>query len=85
MLMDWYPARKHLGFEQLFTPADYEAWLAGQPGKKKVLKKLYGEIIRDVRPVEASRQKSESGCRQARRLSSLDFSHVIGELFKRVI
>jgi cell division protein FtsI (penicillin-binding protein 3) len=29
----------------------FEKWLAGQPGKKKVLKNLYGEIIRDVKPV----------------------------------
>ena len=29
----------------------FDQWLAGTPGKKKVLKNLYGEIIRDVKPV----------------------------------
>lgn len=30
----------------------FDGWLAGSPGKKKVLKNLYGEIIRDVKPVK---------------------------------
>ncbi|HJL61921.1 MAG TPA: penicillin-binding transpeptidase domain-containing protein [Pseudomonadales bacterium] len=30
----------------------YNTWLEGKPGKKKVLKNLYGEIIRDVMPVD---------------------------------
>lgn len=29
----------------------FDNWLAGTPGKKKVLKNLYGEIIRDVLPI----------------------------------
>ncbi len=29
----------------------FDNWLSGQPGKKKVLKNLHGEIIRDVMPV----------------------------------
>ncbi|MBT4494252.1 MAG: penicillin-binding protein 2 [Gammaproteobacteria bacterium] len=29
----------------------FDRWLAGTPGKKKVLKNLYGEIIRDVKPI----------------------------------
>lgn len=29
----------------------FDKWLAGTPGKKKVLKNLYGEIIRDVVPI----------------------------------
>ncbi len=29
----------------------FDRWLAGTPGKKKVLKNLYGEIIRDLVPV----------------------------------
>lgn len=27
----FYPRRAHLGFEQLITPEDYDAWLAGRP------------------------------------------------------
>ncbi|MCG8380440.1 MAG: penicillin-binding protein 2, partial [Proteobacteria bacterium] len=30
----------------------FDKWLAGKPGKKKVLKNRYGEIIRDVMPIE---------------------------------
>ena len=30
----------------------FDHWLAGKVGKKKVLKNLYGEIIRDVKPME---------------------------------
>lgn len=29
----------------------FDEWLAGKPGKKKVLKNLYGDIIRDVKPL----------------------------------
>lgn len=29
----------------------FDRWLAGKPGKKKVVKNLHGEIIRDVKPV----------------------------------
>ncbi|MFT7688206.1 MAG: cell division protein FtsI (penicillin-binding protein 3) [Candidatus Azotimanducaceae bacterium] len=29
----------------------YDSWLQGTPGKKKVLKNLYGEIIRDLEPI----------------------------------
>lgn len=29
----------------------FDKWLSGTPGKKKVLKNLYGEIIRDIKPV----------------------------------
>ncbi len=37
----------------------FDKWLAGAPGKKKVLKNLYGEIVRDVKPVaEAEPGKS---------------------------
>ena len=33
----------------------FDKWLSGTPGKKKVLKNLYGEIVRDIKPVaEAS-------------------------------
>lgn len=28
----FYPSRKHLGFEQLVIPTDYEEWLGQQPG-----------------------------------------------------
>lgn len=33
----------------------YNEWLEGTPGKKKVLKNLYGEIIKDVKPVKEAR------------------------------
>ena len=33
----------------------FNKWLAGTPGKKKVLKNLYGEIVRDVKPVVEAR------------------------------
>ncbi len=37
----------------------YDSWLQGTPGKKKVLKNLYGDIIRDIMPVaEASPGKN---------------------------
>lgn len=29
----------------------FDKWLSGTPGKKKVLKNLYGEIIRDIKPI----------------------------------
>lgn len=29
----------------------YNSWLRGEPGKKKVLKNLYGEVVRDIRPL----------------------------------
>ena len=29
----------------------FDRWLAGTPGRKKVMKNLYGEIIRDIKPV----------------------------------
>ena len=29
----------------------FDSWLAGTAGKKKVLKNLYGEIIRDIKPI----------------------------------
>ncbi len=29
----------------------FDDWLKGQPGKKKVLKNLYGEIVRDIMPI----------------------------------
>ena len=29
----------------------FDRWLAGKPGRKKVLKNLYGEIVRDIKPV----------------------------------
>ena len=29
----------------------FDDWLSGKPGKKKVLKNLYGEIVRDIMPV----------------------------------
>ncbi len=33
----------------------YDDWLQGTPGKKKVLKNLYGDIVRDIKPIlEAS-------------------------------
>lgn len=39
----------------------FDKWLAGTPGKKKVLKNLYGEIVRDVKPIaEAEPGKSLS-------------------------
>jgi cell division protein FtsI (penicillin-binding protein 3) len=39
----------------------FDKWLAGTPGKKKVLKNLYGDIIKDVTPlVEAEPGKSLS-------------------------
>ena len=33
----------------------YDDWLSGKPGRKKVLKNLYGQIIKDVRPVEEAK------------------------------
>jgi len=37
----------------------YDSWLQGTPGKKKVLKNLYGDIVRDIKPVaEASPGKN---------------------------
>lgn len=29
----------------------YNSWLRGEPGKKKVLKNLYGDVVRDIRPL----------------------------------
>ncbi len=29
----------------------FNSWLRGEPGKKKVLKNLYGEVVRDIRPL----------------------------------
>jgi cell division protein FtsI (penicillin-binding protein 3) len=29
----------------------FDSWLKGQPGKKKVLKNLYGDVVRDIRPL----------------------------------
>ena len=29
----------------------FDEWLSGKPGKKKVLKNLYGEIVRDIMPI----------------------------------
>jgi cell division protein FtsI (penicillin-binding protein 3) len=29
----------------------YEGWLKGTPGRKKVLKNLYGNIVRDIKPI----------------------------------
>lgn len=29
----------------------FDKWLSGKPGKKQVLKNLYGEIVRDVKPI----------------------------------
>jgi cell division protein FtsI (penicillin-binding protein 3) len=29
----------------------YEGWLKGTPGRKKVLKNLYGSIVRDIKPI----------------------------------
>lgn len=29
----------------------FDGWLKGQPGKKKVLKNLYGDVVRDIRPL----------------------------------
>lgn len=33
----------------------YDKWLTGTPGKKKVLKNLYGEVVRDIKPVREAR------------------------------
>ena len=33
----------------------YDHWLAGSPGKKKVLKNLHGEIVRDIAPIAEAR------------------------------
>lgn len=33
----------------------FDRWLTGEAGKKKVLKNLYGEIIRDIKPVSEAR------------------------------
>lgn len=30
----------------------YDQWLKGTPGKKKVLKNLYGQIVRDIKPLK---------------------------------
>lgn len=30
----------------------YNDWLRGTPGKKKVLKNLYGQIVKDIKPIE---------------------------------
>jgi cell division protein FtsI (penicillin-binding protein 3) len=30
----------------------FDEWLSGEPGKKKVLKNLYGEIVKDLMPVK---------------------------------
>ncbi len=57
----YYPAGEVAAHVVGFTNVDdhgqegvelsYENWLAGVPGKKKVLKNLYGEIVRDIVPV----------------------------------
>ncbi len=33
----------------------YDDWLKGSPGKKEVLKNLYGQIVKDIRPLEEAR------------------------------
>ena len=33
----------------------FDQWLAGTPGRKKVLKNLYGEIVRDIKPVDEAK------------------------------
>ena len=33
----------------------YNKWLKGRPGKKKVLKNLYGDIVRDIKPMVEAR------------------------------
>ncbi|HIG40201.1 MAG TPA: penicillin-binding protein 2 [Gammaproteobacteria bacterium] len=58
----FYPAGEvvsHVvGFTNLFDQGlegvelSYDGWLQGMPGKKKVLKNLYGEIVRDIKPVK---------------------------------
>ncbi|MEX0943518.1 MAG: penicillin-binding transpeptidase domain-containing protein [Pseudomonadales bacterium] len=37
----------------------YDNWLQGTPGKKKVLKNLYGQIVRDIKPVSEARPGKE--------------------------
>jgi len=47
-----------IGFTDLFDQGlegvelSYDGWLQGKPGKKKVLKNLYGEIVRDIKPIQ---------------------------------
>ena len=58
----FYPAGEvvaHVvGFTNLYDQGlegvelSYDGWLQGEPGKKKVLKNLYGEIVRDIKPVK---------------------------------
>ena len=33
----------------------FDHWLAGSPGRKKVLKNLHGEIVRDIKPIAEAR------------------------------
>jgi cell division protein FtsI (penicillin-binding protein 3) len=33
----------------------YDEWLRGTPGKKKVLKNLYGQIVKDIKPIKVAR------------------------------
>ena len=61
----FYPAGEVTGHLVGFTNIDdkgqeglelsFDKWLAGKPGKKKVLKNLYGDIIRDVKPITEAR------------------------------
>lgn len=37
----------------------YDNWLQGTPGKKKVLKNLYGQIVRDIMPVSEAKPGKE--------------------------
>jgi len=33
----------------------FDDWLRGSPGKKKVLKNLYGQIVKDIKPIKAAK------------------------------
>ena len=58
----YYPAGEVAAHAVGFTNIDdhgqeglelsFNDWLAGSPGRKKVLKNLYGEIVRDLMPVK---------------------------------
>lgn len=61
----FYPAGEVMAHLVGFTNIDdkgqegielsFDQWLRGEPGKKKVLKNLYGQIVRDIRPVKEAK------------------------------
>ena len=50
----WWASRISMIKARKVLSSPYDSWLQGTPGKKKVLKNLYGDIVRDIKPVRRS-------------------------------